>query len=125
MQARSGGEDDVIQVALPFAVAEHGIKSQLLENQIALAISAADDAGHRFGDGVRGGLEFRPTVDPVCISSKSRFRLPDFILLVLLMPGTAHNFFPTLRTLYSILSYKHGGRYTFYCRKLIIIYKNA
>src|ERR1700686_2811417 len=33
---------------------------------MALAISAANDAGHRFGDGVRGGLdEFRPTVDPV------------------------------------------------------------
>src|SRR5580698_7452355 len=33
---------------------------------MALPISAANDAGHRFGHGVGGGLdEFRPAVDPV------------------------------------------------------------
>jgi hypothetical protein len=45
MQARGGGEDDVVQIALALAVAEHGIKSQFLENQTAVPIYAANDAG--------------------------------------------------------------------------------
>src|SRR5215471_5627043 len=66
MQPRCGSQDNVVQVAFPLPVAEHRIEPQFLENQVALTISAANDAGDRLGNGLRGGLdEFGPMVDPV------------------------------------------------------------
>src|ERR1700688_4980505 len=66
MQTRGGGQYDMVQVALPLPVAEHGIEPKFLKNQVAFAIYAANDAGDRFGNGVWRGLDkLRPMVDPV------------------------------------------------------------
>ena len=66
MQTGCGSQDDMVQVAFSLPVAEHGIEPQLLENQVAFPISTANDAGDRFGYGLRRGLdEFGPTVDPI------------------------------------------------------------
>ena len=61
MQSGCGSQDNVVQVAFPLPIAEHRIEPQFLENQVAFTISAANDAGDRLGNGLRGGLdEFGP-----------------------------------------------------------------
>src|SRR5215471_2449413 len=56
----------MVQVTFSLAVTEHRIEPKFLKNEVAFAVPTADDAGNRFGNCLRGGLdEFRPAIDAI------------------------------------------------------------
>src|SRR6516225_1170395 len=56
----------MVQVTFSLAVTEHRIEPKFLKHKVAFTVPTADDAGNRFGNCLRGGLdEFRPTIDSI------------------------------------------------------------